>query len=223
MYISKTLAHLMGGQIFVFSEINKGSVFTLVVPLVHDSSSSPVTQVTNNNNNNNNLLSPIPLIPSPISPQIQTQVPHLTPLTIPHSPNSTPPLTPSANKPALTSNNKNILIVEDNPVNQRVLYRYIHKNNNSLIQNQCLMNMFRHLAAAGYIVTLANNGQEGVDKFFSGFASFDLIFMDIEMPIMNGIEATKTIRYVDYFFFFLFIRLIIVICVLFYLVLLLII
>jgi len=38
----------------------------------------------------------------------------------------------------------------------------------------------------------ANNGQEGVDKLRSG--QYDLILMDIQMPIMSGLEATEIIR-----------------------------
>ncbi|KAI9186325.1 hypothetical protein LWI28_016191 [Acer negundo] len=40
---------------------------------------------------------------------------------------------------------------------------------------------------------MAVNGKEAVDLFRSG-ANFDIVFMDLEMPIMNGIEATKELR-----------------------------
>ncbi|TCJ14983.1 diguanylate cyclase [Parasulfuritortus cantonensis] len=48
------------------------------------------------------------------------------------------------------------------------------------------------LESFGNEVTLAENGQIGFDKFVQ--ASFDLILMDIEMPVMNGFEATTRIR-----------------------------
>lgn len=66
----------------------------------------------------------------------------------------------------------NILLVEDNPVNQelatRLLERLSHK------------------------VVVANNGAEAVDQFDSG--GFDLILMDMQMPVMGGVEATEVIR-----------------------------
>jgi protein-histidine pros-kinase len=66
----------------------------------------------------------------------------------------------------------NILLVEDNPVNQELATR--------LLERQACR------------VTLANNGAEAVDLFDSGH--FDVILMDMQMPVMGGIEATEAIR-----------------------------
>jgi len=65
-----------------------------------------------------------------------------------------------------------ILLVEDNPVNQELAKRL--------------------LDARGYRVTLANNGAEAVDEFEKN--SFNLILMDMQMPVMGGVEATEAIR-----------------------------
>ncbi|MCP5249219.1 MAG: response regulator [Candidatus Accumulibacter sp.] len=64
------------------------------------------------------------------------------------------------------------LLVEDNPVNQELAKRLLEKR--------------------GYKVTLANNGAEAIDRFEQ--QSFDLILMDMQMPVMGGIEATESIR-----------------------------
>ncbi len=83
-----------------------------------------------------------------------------------------PPPAPTGQPLSLLPTAKHILVVEDNVVNQRILCR--------------------QLKQAGHTCEVANNGQEAVDKWAA--ASFDLILMDIEMPIMGGLEATKTIR-----------------------------
>ncbi|MBW2092373.1 MAG: response regulator, partial [Deltaproteobacteria bacterium] len=65
-----------------------------------------------------------------------------------------------------------ILLAEDYPTNQQVA--------------------MRHLTNAGYQVDLVENGKEAVEAF--KLKHYDLILMDIEMPIMDGYEATRVIR-----------------------------
>ena len=67
-----------------------------------------------------------------------------------------------------------ILLAEDNIVNQKLATTLLTK--------------------AGYQVTVANNGREAVDTFSAAPESFDLIFMDVQMPELSGIDATKEIR-----------------------------
>jgi CheY-like chemotaxis protein/HPt (histidine-containing phosphotransfer) domain-containing protein len=67
-----------------------------------------------------------------------------------------------------------ILIAEDNAVNQKLA--------RSLLEKQ------------GHAVTVANNGQEAVAAFVSHEDGFDVILMDVQMPGMNGLEATEAIR-----------------------------
>jgi CheY-like chemotaxis protein len=59
----------------------------------------------------------------------------------------------------------------------------------SLSQRLLLAHMLEQL---GYDVYLANDGKDGVNKFSEHHP--DIVFMDVEMPVMNGIEATKIIK-----------------------------
>ena len=55
-----------------------------------------------------------------------------------------------------------------------------------------LMFASRILEKVGHTVVTAHNGQEALDAWGEG--RFDLILMDIQMPVMNGIQATRVIR-----------------------------
>jgi signal transduction histidine kinase/CheY-like chemotaxis protein len=56
--------------------------------------------------------------------------------------------------------------------------------------NQALMSIFLKRSGATYVT--AENGEEGVDRALS--EDFDLILMDIEMPVMDGVAATRLLR-----------------------------
>lgn len=77
-----------------------------------------------------------------------------------------------------THKGKHLLLVEDNELNQEIAREL--------------------LEMTGVTVDIANDGRQAVDKFNASFeGEYSLIFMDIQMPIMNGYEATKAIRQLD--------------------------
>jgi two-component system, sensor histidine kinase and response regulator len=63
-------------------------------------------------------------------------------------------------------------IAEDNPVNQHVALRLLEKH--------------------GHTVIVANNGREALDACRASV--FDAVLMDVQMPVMNGLEAAAGIR-----------------------------
>lgn len=65
-----------------------------------------------------------------------------------------------------------ILLAEDNPINSKLAQINIER--------------------MGHQLDIVENGVEAVYKFRNH--EYDIILMDVDMPIMNGFEATKTIR-----------------------------
>ncbi|MEI8278872.1 MAG: tetratricopeptide repeat protein [Bacteroidota bacterium] len=125
--ISKQLAGLMEGDIYVKSELNKGTVFTVIIPFEE-------AKVQESNAQNNVL-----------------------------------------DKDALKRLNKmKVLLVEDNEFNRMVAEDTLKET------------------IPGIYINIAVNGQEAVDRL--QHERYDVILMDIQMPVMDGVEATKVIR-----------------------------
>ena len=130
--ISKRLAELLGGQLTMTSEVEKGSVFSITIPAGIDVTKQPFLDRQN------------------ITSYIE-----------------------AGNKQANEIEfSGNILVAEDARTNQ-VLIKSLLKR-------------------LGLKVTIAEDGIQAVQKALT--LQFDLIFMDIEMPNMNGYEATKMLR-----------------------------
>lgn len=130
MTITKKLVDKMGGTILVESELNRGSVFTVTLPL----------EIAGASEGN-----------SAQEEEVVTED---------------------------IISGKNALVVEDNELNQEIA-KFI-------------------LMELGLEVTIASNGQEAVEIFAASAPDFyQIIFMDVMMPVMNGYDATRTIRGMD--------------------------
>jgi hypothetical protein len=70
-----------------------------------------------------------------------------------------------------------VLVAEDNKINQKVITGL--------------------LARAGHTVTIAENGEEALSSLTKSGASFDLILMDMQMPVMDGLSAAAKIRVLE--------------------------
>jgi len=82
--------------------------------------------------------------------------------------------TPAQNdaSPSYSLKGKRVLLVEDNLINQKVGARILEKN--------------------GMVVDVADNGKKAIEQLTNN--TYDLILMDLQMPEMNGFEATIYIR-----------------------------
>ncbi len=166
--ITRELLTLMNGTIGVESVEGEGSVFTgrLPVRIVEGTIHSP-------------RVAPSPAMQAPPIPAATLPAPALpAPAQAPtRAPGAgIPPTAPadanSASETPTEGTALNVLLAEDQPVNQKLMHAVMER--------------------LGHRLTIAGNGVEVIRKMGEG--SFDLILMDIQMPIMDGIQATKLIR-----------------------------
>ncbi|KAJ5440476.1 Six-hairpin glycosidase [Penicillium cf. griseofulvum] len=202
--ICAQLSRIMGGDILLDSDEGKGSLFTLRIPLGYVKEVPPSThassipgsrtpsvlsledfshaaQTTSNHGSVRNEPPAPGFEKSEIQPRlVGLSQPFFTP-TVPSSPASSPSNLPS-NKRSSDTKRIRVLVAEDNTVNQEVVRRML-------------------ALEEVYDVTIVKDGQEAYDTVKSSMEKgdvFDLIFMDIQMPILDGLESTRLIRQMGY-------------------------
>ncbi|GAB7334833.1 hypothetical protein MBLNU13_g06743t1 [Cladosporium sp. NU13] len=164
LFICKELAALQGGQMGIRSTPGTGSTLTFYVKAARCvlPTEEPVTEITTSVHGSS--FKDLPQDPT-----------HTHKLVRQFSDTSQQ----QGNLPK-TKQRLQILLVEDNLVNQRVMAKQLNK--------------------AGFVVVVSNHGQEALDHLNqTNFAvvqdsNVDVILMDIEMPVMDGLECIRRIR-----------------------------
>ncbi|KAL2259858.1 hypothetical protein VTK26DRAFT_6318 [Humicola hyalothermophila] len=212
LFICRILTELQGGRIGVHSEKGQGSTFAFYIKgrkSAHrpaESPGEPVSPITN----------PLPPSPSPVAsaPQQHDQV-----FSGVAEPTPEPPVKePSPSPPILLHEPRSldVLIVEDNLVNQRVLKRQLQlSGNNTYVANHGVealsvlrrSRFWNEHAAARNPPDWLPTAEAGIDDGGGGSSDKDedgngdknpknvsVILMDLEMPVMDGISCAREIR-----------------------------
>ncbi|MCO6479771.1 MAG: response regulator [Phaeodactylibacter sp.] len=144
--VSKRLIEMHGGQLWVESEEGRGSTFNFTLPLSREK----------------------------LAPDMAPPEPASRPEERPRSASKARPLQPLPPLLQKDSDKIRILIVDDEPINQRVLAN--------------------HLRSEQFQIISAMNGREALEAISSSDEPFDLVLLDVMMPSMSGYEVCQKIR-----------------------------
>ncbi|KAK7181929.1 hypothetical protein DPSP01_009524 [Paraphaeosphaeria sporulosa] len=216
--ICSQLAGLMKGTISLQSEVGQGSVFTMAIPLKHLMNRADSTASSSNINlgpssgrqslsnedqgqmirddalsgRSVNSTNSVPIVPvsapssGPVAFESDSK-PRLVGLSQPFFASNPPLESPNSQQKAMArveaeatqrGDKVRVLVAEDNKTNQEVVLRMLKLED-------------------VYDVTVAKDGQEALDKVKESMEShtpYNLIFMDVQMPNLDGLQSTRLIR-----------------------------
>lgn len=162
--ISSMLVQLMGGRIDLESQVGRGSRFWFELELLV----GPPEEILVTGEDLLQLSLSAPPFEDVLPDQVQTG----TPIAPPDLASTGSPLLSEDGGSGRTEHPLQLLLVEDNPINQRLVVHLLTRR--------------------GHTVTVAPNGQVAVDLVRT--KTFDVVLMDIQMPEMDGLQATTLIR-----------------------------
>ncbi|KAF7592151.1 Histidine kinase [Aspergillus hancockii] len=203
--ICAQLSRLMGGVILLDSEEGKGALFTLKIPLRFVKESADSTRSSSMTGSRSpsvmslsleefSNIAQTPSNHSSVNKESRGDVqPRLVGLsqpffapTVPSPPPSSQGKHPGSSQGSSETDHSTkktrVLMAEDNKINQEVALRML-------------------ALEEVYDVTVVKDGQEAYDTVKANMEEgrvFDLIFMDIQMPILDGLESTRLIRQMGY-------------------------
>ena len=174
--ICKTLAEAMGGTLTVQSQLNVGSRFTLRIPIRRTSSLHVVEM-----DESDSFTTGSATTHGMRSGTTTAAQPNSSSVAIPRDSTTLVPLPPRASSPPSPLHRHyhhlRVLVAEDNRTNQKLVKAMLGRA-------QC------------EYVTIVDNGQLAVNEIMEQQARnpYHLILMDVQMPVLSGIEATRQIR-----------------------------
>ena len=170
--ISRTLARLMGGELTAASTLGQGSALTLTLETPR---CAPPASAVADGTSDAPATAPTAVPALAASAEMTgATTPASAPTSAPTSADTAPGAAASNTPPAAPTRSLQILVAEDHPTNQKFIGML--------------------LGRLGHRVTFANNGQQALECVQRASAPFDIVLMDIHMPELDGLSATRLIR-----------------------------